>query len=262
MKVSYIRQAGKIDLSDYAKYTRGGWYEKRRSLLTWLTSHGIKLEILSQGMEPTGDILLCEFGSTNQFMYPEDIEYFISTVQNFRGKKIYLLDDPDLYFNRKWNLFFDELWINADFGNSDIVRKTFKIPGYTAIKFAPFYALQDLYCIESHYRNKGVYYGSGTGGRERSLTIISKHIDIDIYGKGGFDNTKANKKIPRAVDRPKFYSQYEYSLCLSDSKHKELGFITGRATHSVLAGCPVIVERNHYSLSKRFISFTDIKRSH
>ena len=264
MRIGYRRVAGKIGLTNQEEGIRGAWVEKRLALFKSFQKHGHKVVCFSpctpqteeKGMKGSEeyqpvDVLVLEFGGTNQQFYGDYWLKTIEIVKKHKGRIIFINDDPDLPF--LWKLLPDEDWsrwtlaVNA--ANSLKAKEILKTP--KAVK-AVDYPMNSGMPFAEFYEGKipkAVYIGRASGRKDYFKEFL-KSDKLDIAGKEaewiGFDcNVIPN---PQQRLRRAFYAQYRACLAVFDDKHKDSGWRTGRAYHALYAGIPVIAPEGNAGL--------------
>lgn len=243
MNIFYSRLSGPINVSPVCKTAIGGWYEKRIAFLKTLIARGHKVRLLGKveygnmfmgglGAElfdnsiQQPDLIFIEFGSNNKNFYGKQITFAEELADKFKGRCIYICDDPELFWPGDSGLIN---WFNA---RQNLPDNTFDFPFHTLVDALPCRPPVHLDLI---------YFGRFSG-RKKLLQDILTRVPLKLYStdaEGGFQV----QAPPNQVDRYDFYARQMCSLSLNDNKHKHYLWRTGRAYHSLTAGCPVIVER-------------------
>lgn len=268
MRIAYQRMSGAVGLSLEEKGTRGLWWEKRRALFSALQNRGHQICLTSRVTKQTKasgysflpfrepawyDMLMIEFGSSNSQFYGKDLEETrnAAAMMCAAGKPvIFLCDDPDLPYlwktmtgqHKNWSV-----WMNArypqPFGGQPETVRSFDFP---------FSSLQNCSNPSSHFQKDALVYIGRPNGRESSVKdLIQSRAPWRVYGRPA-EWAKFGVPVFEAPNQPQrsaFYQGQIGSLVLADSKHKRLGWRTGRAYHALLAGCPAVVEASHTALS-------------
>lgn len=265
MKIAYRRMSGAVGFGFNEKGARGLWLDKRIWLLNTLRSRGHHVDVTNRLTKESDmgwpvpeltnehEVMFIEFGSSNQQFYGEDLTKTFEMIAAFQGRKIiFICDDPDLPFTWKSvpanriDLF--SAWMNcnnpAPLGGMPIMVPLYDFPISGC-------------CPESAWTKPATehsgslaYIGRGSGGRKEVVeALLSFGIPLRIYAKAGEWPEKHIYPAPSQSDRTWFYNQQAGCLALADTKHKKLGWRTGRAYHAIRAGCPVLAEKDHPVLS-------------
>lgn len=264
MKIAYRRMSGAIGLTTEEKGTRGLWWDKRIALFKVLAARGHEIDLCSRMTKASRDrfrqknlrkdhqILMIEFGSSNESFYGEDIVQTMEMVRKHKGKVVFLCDDPDLPFCWK-KLFKDDLdrwecWYNATkgvpFGGQ---------PEEIKIMDFPFASLMTPKEPQNIYNAGSLVYLGRPNGREKVIKkLVAGKIPFIVGGRR--EEWKAFPEVmvvdaPDQPFRPSFYAMSMGSLVLADTKHKRMGWRTGRAFHAIMAGCPAVAEYDHEALA-------------
>jgi len=265
LTVGYRRVAGKIGLTDNENGVRGAWVEKRIELLKNLLLNGYEIILLSKLTKATEqkgfvsqstyqpcDLLILEFGGTNQQFYKNDWEQTVKIIQDHKGKILFINDDPDLPF--LWNLLPDEDWsrwtIGANAINPEQTAHILKTPKESqTIDFPLLPDLQTAY-FNLGINKKLIYIGR-PNGREKVFSQLLKSSHLTIAGKSNeWEKFPQITTIdyPQQKDRKEFYRQFTACLAIYDRKHMLTGWRTGRAYHALTAGIPVAAPRGNKGL--------------
>ncbi len=232
------------------------WWEKRRALVNALLSRGHRVDFANRmtkqsAMYPTiasikdHDMLIIEFGSANKSFYGEDIAQTIKYVNHFHGPKIFINDDPDLSFFWKEITNFKNwsCWFNC-LNPIPLDHQPRDIPIYDM----PFSSAQiPIKPLRVYDTDKLVYIGRPVGRSKAVKDLITNQVPWVVYGRQDeWDQFGVFvKDPPTQPERADFYASKLGSICLADKKHKSMRWRTGRAYHSIIAGCPTIVEESH-----------------
>lgn len=272
MHIGYIRMSGPIGLSPQDEGTRGLWWEKRIALLNFFWQRGHSVQLLGKATEPTKiefknfftdevnqnfDLLCIEFGSSNMQFYGDQIRKVFEIANNFKGRKVFICDDPDLPC--PWDLVTNPnewaLWYNARNG-----LKLSKDPAAAQWYDMPFSSLQKHITIkdEEPIGSDLVYIGRPNGREKDIKLMMAVGVDFKVYGRQKeWDHLgKRVHEAPQQTQRARFYHRQLGCLVFADKKHEELGWRTGRAYHALLAGCPAICKISHSGLNKVFHTFS------
>lgn len=269
MKIAYRRMSGAIGTSSLEQGTRGLWWEKRKALVQFLRSRGHKVEFINrmtkfsqQMVEPKFDgsheLLIVEFGSSNASFYGEDLEETKRMVSAHQGRIVFINDDPDLPY--LWKTLSPEqrkqwvCWYNAKkpvpFGGQPDEIPCFDFP---------FSSLQEPLDPSAIYQKDHFVYVGRPNGRGPAIKgLLAENVPFLAYAKEKEWTDFPQVKVltpPNQPQRAEFYRAQLASLVLADSKHKRMGWRTGRAYHAVMAGCPSIIESSHEYLLSDFTSF-------
>lgn len=273
MNILYRRWAGSLALGDQEQGLRGIWWEKRRALIAFLRrKHTVTLASrpsrFSRGLweyspgYKKSDVLMLEFGPCHWVWNQDDIQETVKLVQAHKGPVVFLCDDPEMLYgclepralrllNQK-NFSRWSLWLNTPLPQPDVQQR---LPGCKVVD-AHYAALIKPRPYGSFTRRAAVYMGRGGDGREALLEQIHTQVPIHVYGKQKeWTRIQVFDEPPSQVDRGNVYAQYPVSVCVTDREHKRLGWRTGRAYHSLLAGVPTLVEAEHPVLLKEFYGF-------
>jgi len=170
------------------------------------------------------DILFLEFSSCNYNFYKEAIDETNDILKTFKGRVIFLLDDPEIIPKIDREI---TVWANADMDYN--LKKEF---GYKFFKKElpidnfPFHGLMTPKEITPHKIDRAVYYGNSTGGRLKKIIASKLQIPLDVYGKQKNYPFKVNENLPKQHERSDFYKQYLCSICIKDNKHKKYKWLT------------------------------------
>lgn len=264
MRIAYRRLSGSIGLTDSEKGTRGLWWEKRRALIMELNMRRHEVLICSKLTTPTAstirkasneealecDIMLVEFGGLNMQFYGAEIHETIKLCRNFKGPKVYICDDPDLPM--PWHLLGPLRHEQWSTWNNAVYKKPIKgTPLEVRVMDFPFASLQEIREPRMDVKqDKFVYIGRPNGRLFAVRALVAGGAPWKVYGrqKEWEEHGIMVNEPPQQPQRADFYAEQIGSLVLSDSKHKELGWRTGRAYHAAMAGCPAVVEADHEAL--------------
>lgn len=274
MRIAYRRMSGAIGVSEYEQGTRGLWWEKRRALVKYLVERGHKVDFLnrmtkhSQFMKtivsPADyDILMIEFGSSNESFYGEDLELTRKYVNTFHGPKIFINDDPDLPFiwDKVTNITNWTCWYNA-VKPQPLGKQPKEILSYDM----PFSSLMEpLEPSNAYQKDYLVYIGRPNSRSKMVKYLVANNAPWRVFGRNEEWEQFGLFTHP-APDQPKraeFYQHQIGCLVLADPKHKAMGWRTGRAYHAIMAGCPALVESDHHYLSgfPKFTGIIEINRA-
>lgn len=267
--IGYRRMSGAIGISLAEKGTRGLWWEKRLALTNWLHACGHSIFWLSRmtkASQDTGvsvpppahvDVLMVEFGSSNTQFNGKDLEETHAIVMRHKGPIVFICDDPDLPYlwktvpaarAKQWRCWYNAA-APAPFGGQPTGIPVFDFP---------FSSLQAPASVSLGYQCNHLAYIGRPGGREKQVrALIAGRVPFRAYAKPAEWEKLGVLALPppNQPDRAAFYASQLGCLVLADAKHKRLGWRTGRAFHSILAGCPAVVEADHVHLAKNFPSF-------
>jgi len=258
--IGYRRVSGKIGLTENENGTRGAWVEKRICLFNNLLKNNFRIKILNATTQQTNiqrdttsyDYLMLEFGGTNYNFYKKDWDETINIVKKFKGKIIFINDDPDLPF--LWHLLDNEDWsrwtvaVNAI--NIDACKKVLRcpqkikvidLPMFIGLKFNDF----------NHNNSAEMIYIGRPNGRKKFFNEFLQCKQLKIAGKTkewiGYQTILVD--IPLQKNRIPFYRNYNSSLCVYDKKHALCHWRTGRAYHAIISGIPVCSVAGNYGLN-------------
>lgn len=261
MKIAYRRMSGAIGVSELEKGSRGLWWEKRKAFVKLLRSRGHKVEYVNRmtkfsergpilPLTPDHDLLIIEFGSSNTAFYKDDLEETARMITRHDGKIIFICDDPDLPY--RW-----ETVMNKDYSRWSAwynCLAPFATPhhpnGMLAFDF-PFSSFQEFHRPRNEYGQHLVYIGRPTGRDAYVQQFIKNKVPWKVYSnpKDWKEYIRTGKlEIHNPPDQPMrldFYQRQLGCLALADTKHRRLGWRTGRAYHAVLAGCPALIHKSH-----------------
>lgn len=258
MKIGYRRMSGTVNLGETESGTRGAWFEKRHSLLTALTHLGHqvlfygKIKKGDQSMESFYqyeiDMLLVEFGSSNEQFYEKDLALTYAMSNQYKGPKIFFSDDPDLGFDWTRVERHDEwrAWYNCTRPHA-FPKHPPSVPAFDM----PFSAFQTSKQARQPTVDRLAYIGRPNGREAVFKEIIAASAPIRVYGrqKEWAALGLLAHEAPGQSERAGFYSRQVGALALADNKHKRIGFRTGRAYHALCAGTPVVAPRDHSTLA-------------
>lgn len=262
MRIAYRRMSGAMPLSVDEKGSRGIWWEKRWGLIRALRERGHKIEFVSRISRASQaqwravplmrehKLLMLEFGSNNSQFYGNDLAQTVKMLAQHQGQVIFLCDDPDLPFiwgeaqaldYSRWTC-----WYNA-------TRKP-QLPGQPAtipVVDFPFAALTRALPYTPAANPHLIYFGR-PNGRHRALGwLMQTGLQLTVAGKvkewSAFPKVRLVEP-PEQPRRPTFYKQFRAALVLADSKHKAMGWRTGRAYHALAAGVPIFSESDHSAM--------------
>lgn len=260
--------AGKIGVSDKEEGTRGLWWEKRRALVTYLAGRGHSVDFVSNmtkhseyvpsvELNDSHEVLMIEFGSSNQSFYGADLVKTLEMTRKHKGKIIFLNDDPDLPFIwegvkefKNWSC-----WYNA-YKPEPFGHQPFVIPCYDF----PFSSLMNaLEPVDDYKKDALVYIGRPNGRTKMVKYLLANSAPWKVYGrKEEWEEFGImTHQAPNQPQRAEFYQHSLGCVVLADAKHKKMGWRTGRAYHALMAGCPAVVEWDHTSLTA-FHKFQDV----
>lgn len=247
MVIGYRRLSGKVNLSDSDTGTRGSWWEKRRALFSFIQGLGHTLEVLHTSTTPgTFDVLLVEFGSVNRLFHAKALLETQEIINRKHGRVVFLCDDPDMPM--PWGMVHHpqnwEMWANA-WSCSGLGSYH---PSSVPVKDFPFSSLQEPRSPSAAEDDAFCYIGRPNGREKVFRAIYNAQVPFQVYGKPKewLDLGLVALPGPTQVERSNFYNRRFACLGIADSKHKRLGWRTGRMYHAALAGCPVAVEADHH----------------
>lgn len=275
MKIAYRRMSGAIGLTDQEKGTRGLWWEKRKALFQCLYERGHRVDVAGRFTKPSQEfhetkvldssheMLMIEFGSSNKSFYGDDLDETLAVAHRFRGPIVFLCDDPDLPYlwktalplpKQTWSAWYNCTRPQAFAGQPKWV-KSFDFP---------FSSFQPTNSPSAEYQKDHLVYIGRPNGREKVVkALIAGGVPWRAFGKTEEWSALGVRvwDAPQQPDRAEFYRRQLGSLVLADSKHKRLGWRTGRAYHALFAGCPAVVEADHDALAgfTRFNTATDLR---
>lgn len=268
MKIAYRRMSGPIGVTDEETGTRGLWFEKRKALVGELCRRGHMVDYcnrftkasVAEGEVPCAlsslhDMLFVEFGSSNTSFYGQDLAVTQEMVERFKGKIVFLCDDPDLSYlwktvprAKQW-----VVWMNA-IRPQPLSGQPAQVPSFDF----PFSSLLVPLTPLDVEAQKFVYIGRPVGRSAAFKKLFAAKALVEIYGRAAewsaFDVEV--KDSPTQAQRRDFYAKQLGCLAIADAKHKRLGWRTGRAYHALYAGCPAIVEADNVALTA-FHKFND-----
>ena len=254
-KVGYRRVSGKIGLTSRENGARGAWVEKRISLFKKLIEFGHRIIPLSEATEATKesniitfdgyqkcDVLMLEFGGNNLQFYKKYWDKTIEIIKLHKGKIIFLNDDPDLPF--LWKLLPDENWsrwiISANAKNTEAVKNALKCPSGCRVVDFPMASGMPFEEFQHGELSYLIYIGR-PNGRSKYFKEFTKSKHLKVAGKPEEWKEYVGLSIienPQQRERRKFYQMFYGCLSVYDDKHKDTGWRTGRAYHSLCAGIP------------------------
>lgn len=264
--IGYRRVAGKIGLTDNENGIRGAWVEKRIALIKHFLTLRYQIVLLSETTQITKqqglktfpkyqpcDLLVIEFGGNNLRFYEKDWVKTLEMIKAHTGQILFLIDDPDLPF--LWHLLPDEDWtrwiIAANALHPTAVRQALKTP--TGAKVVDYPMMPDNNDLKFHAKeNSKLIYIGRPNGRKKYFNDYIKCDALQIAGqdKDWADyNTLQLLPYPQQKHRKQFYQQFSGCLAISDNKHIQTGWRTGRAYHALYAGIPVCAPIGNEGLS-------------
>lgn len=274
MRVGYRRLSGAIGLSDKEAGTRGMWWEKRRALLAELVRRGHAVHLASRLTKesapmawgdhdgPPYDLLVVEFAGLNLRFFGDDIAETIKIIEAHDGPVVFLCDDPDLWFPwgrlplrqyMRWKILV----------NSPLTEQP--VPSNASVLDAPFASLQPMLAPVPAEDERFAYVGRLEGRVKVFKQLVAGQAPFQVYGRGS-EWGKLGVSVLEAPAQPQraaFYARRLGALAVTDRRHKELRWRTGRAYHAISAGCPVVAEAGHPVLASTFARFTsadDLRR--
>lgn len=282
--LAYIRLSCGIGISDTGTPTRSGWFNKRKKLLQLLNEAGINVILTTRPTKdckgmweypcPVEKVDSCEacfieFASENYKFHKTEIDESCEIIKRFKNKlKIFMSDDPDIL---KGNMKIIEkisgvslrgpdtiILLNADVSRYDW-NTYLELEGAVVMPFYIGAMLDRLAEPAAEKIQKILYLGNAEDGSRKKIidsirSIENFPIDIVSNKKGG-----SEIEAPTQPERLKFMSKYVAFLGLSDTKHKKMGWKTGRVEYAALAGIPVFVEAKHLVYaSQGYAVFHDI----
>lgn len=245
MKIGYRRLAGKIKLGTDESGTRGAWWEKRRALMAALGARGHSVHIMSGPAEC--DLLLIEFGSSNEKFYGTDLATTRAVIELHAGPVAYVCDDPDLPLP-KWDCAKRvRLWRNA--------TRVWGEGGQSDVSFGALLPQLDPVPAEDQ---RWLYAGRPDGLRGRKVAeMLDAGAPLVVMGRADEWSKFGIRTVapPPQPMRHSVYKQFVGMLGMSDAKHKRLGWRTGRVQHAVAAGIPALVEDGHPGFGNAYPKF-------
>jgi hypothetical protein len=260
LTIGYRRVSGKIGLTQNESGIRGSWVEKRICLLSNLLDHNYKIKLLSKTTDQTNipinnsdyDYLILEFGGTNYNFYKKDWDETIDIINKFKGKIMFINDDPDLPF--LWNLLDNEDWsrwtIAVNALNLKACKIILKCPNKTTLIDLPMFIGLKFNEFNLNNNPEMIYIGRASGRKKyfdeflkcKQLRIAGKQKEWSEYNLILID-------IPQQKERINFYKNFNSSLCVYDQKHAKCHWRTGRAYHAIISGIPVCAVKGNYGLN-------------
>ena len=198
------------------------------------------------------DVLMLEFGGTNQQFYAKDWANTLKMIKKHKGEIVFINDDPDLPF--LWNLLPNENWsrwtIAVNAVNLNGVREILKCPSNVKLKDYPMHANMSFAEPKEHEKHKLVYIGR-PNGRAKYLEEFLKSANLEISGKSNEWSDYQIDVIENPLQRMRraFYAMYAGCLAIYDKKHAICGWRTGRAYHALYAGVPVYAPKGNAGLN-------------
>jgi hypothetical protein len=264
--IAYRRVAGKIGLTANENGIRGAWVEKRIALMKHFLNLNYQIVLLSETTETTKqqgyktfskyqpcDLLVVEFGGNNLQFYKKDWFKTLEIIKAHTGQILFLIDDPDLPF--LWHLLPDEDWsrwtIAANAVNTNAVREVLKVPAKAKVVDYPMMPEGDNLTFNAKENSHLIYIGR-PNGRKKYLNDYTQSDHLRIAGQEKdwrqYDKIKL-LPYPQQRHRKQFYQQFSGCLAISDNKHIQTGWRTGRAYHALYAGIPVFAPLGNAGLN-------------
>lgn len=264
--IAYRRVAGKIGLTANENGIRGAWVEKRIALIKHFLNLKYQIVLLSETTETTKqqgyktfskyqpcDLLVVEFGGNNLQFYKKDWLKTSQIIKAHTGQILFLIDDPDLPF--LWHLLPDEDWsrwtVAANAVNTNAVREILKVPAEAKVVDYPMMPEGDNLTFNAKENSHLIYIGR-PNGRKKYLNDYTQSDHLRIAGQEKdwrqYDKIKL-LPYPQQRHRKQFYQQFSGCLAISDNKHIQTGWRTGRAYHALYAGIPVCAPKGNEGLS-------------
>lgn len=257
MIVGYRRLSGAIGITEHESGTRGMWWEKRAALLAALRLRGHEVHLLSKPTRPSRglweipppdtelDLLMVEFGGTNKIFFGEDLAATADIITHHSGPAIYLWDDPDLPLPAG----MDGLQPWTIWANSPGAERLAGPPGSRVLDF-PFASLQAPAPPSVPGVQRFIYMGRPTG-RRADLEYLDPAL-VEVYGRPA-EWAAHNVEVHCAPAQPlrsALYARYAGGLALASGKHKRMAWRTGRGTHCILSGTPIVTPEDHPGLAR------------